>query len=416
MQKILPAICIMVMTFTSCQKTTEQSATYIENNKSVTWSKTYGGNEYEFANAIVQLPGGEYAVAGATRSSNGDIPGSRAGFDAWLIKMDQHGNKLLSTTFGEHDDDYATGLVSTPDGYIITGFTFISNRHYAWAIKADASGQQVWKKSLTESTDAKPAAIIPASDGGYLISGYSSVSGNRDGWLVKIDGNGNRLWTKSFGGTNEDQFTSVTKVSGGGYVLTGFSNSGNVDLGENKGSYDGWIVKVDQGGNKIWNSSFGGSDEDYLKSVVASADGGYLAVGYTKSGNGDLPKNRGGFDEWLIKIDANGQKQWIKTYGGANEEYITNVVGTPDGGYMTIGYTNSTTGDVFRINNDFGGWLLKLDANGNKTAASTYGTDRYDDFTNALIPTQDGGYMITGYSFVEGRGYDGWMVKIDEMK
>ena len=81
-----------------------------------------------------------------------------------------------------------------------------------------------------------------------------------------------------------------------------------------------------------------------------------------------------------------------------------------------MGYSNSTTGDVTRSNNNFSGWLLKLDANGNKTAASTYGhASLYDDKTNALIPTQDGGYLIGGYSWEQGRGYDGWLVKIGQL-
>jgi hypothetical protein len=81
-----------------------------------------------------------------------------------------------------------------------------------------------------------------------------------------------------------------------------------------------------------------------------------------------------------------------------------------------MGYSNSTTGDVTRPNNNFSGWLLKLDESGSKVAASTYGhTSILDDRSNTLIKTQDGGYMIGGYTWVDGSGYNAWLVKIDSL-
>lgn len=406
---LLTSLAVMLLAV-SCKKGNDLPES-IPNNKAMAWNKTYGGTDYEFANAIVQLQNGDYVVSGATRSSGGDIGGSRVGYDAWLAKMDNSGNKQWSVTYGGMtDDEYSTGLISTPDGgFMMIGYSFNNYKHYAWAIKADATGNQQWKKSLTTSTDAKPYNVLYA-DGGYVISGYTSSGTNRDGWLVKVDPSGNTVWSKTFGGAGEDHIASLVKTSGG-FLLAGYSNSPDGDIPRNKGNYDGWVMKVDDGGNKVWSANYGGSNEDYFKSVVAAEDGGFMVAGYTKSTDGDITLNRGGYDLWMMKIDGNGTKQWMKTYGGANEEYITTIIKTNDGGYLTMGYTNSTTWDVTRTYNDFGGWLLKVDASGNKTSASTYG-ERFDDFPNTLINTQDGGYMVAGYCYVETRGYDAWLVKI----
>ena len=100
--------------------------------------------------------------------------------------------------------------------------------------------------------------------------------------------------------------------------------------------------------------------------------------------------------------------------GGNNDEYVTAVVATNDGGFLTIGYTNSTNYDVTRFSGDFGGWLIKTDANGNKTASSTYG-ESYDDLVDDVIRTQDGGYLITGQTFSPTKQYDAWLVKIGKL-
>lgn len=412
MHQILFFTLSVVLLF-SCKKGNEAKPDPIENNKAVTWIKSYGGSEYDFTNSIVQLTSGDYVMAGTTRSVDGDISGNRIGFDSWVAKFDVNGTKVWSKTYGANDDDYANAIAACPDGgFIVTGYTYVNNQNFAWAKKIDAYGTLTWEKSLNQSSNSKPANILPAGDGTYFVIGYVS-NASQDGWISKIDVNGNAVWTKMYGGAGEDYLTSIIKVNDG-FVLTGYSSSTDLQL-RNKGSYDGWILKIDASGNKIWSNTFGGNDEDYLKSIALSNDGGYVAAGHTKSKDGDIPKNQGGYDEWVIKVDASGNKQWVKTFGGWNEEYITNIVATPDGSFVTVGYTNSTTGDVYRVNNDFGGWMIKIDGSGNKTAASTYGTDRLDDFTNTLITTQDGGYMMGGYTFVNGRGYDGWLVKIDKL-
>jgi hypothetical protein len=406
----------LVAALFACHKNKDVQQPPIANNKALAWIKTYGGSNYDFANSVLQLSNGSYVIAGATRSTDGDIAGTRVGYDAWLAKVDNTGNKIWSMTYGTSNDEYANAVVPTPEGgLLMVGYTFVNNQNFAWAIKTDGNGTLLWQKDLTQSNDAKPFSILATADGAYLIAGYTTAA-TKDGWVVKIDGSGNQLWAKTYGGSNEDYFTSIVKASDGGYALTGYSSSGDGDIQRGKGSYDGWALKIDDSGNKVWSMNYGGSDEDYLKSIVKTSDGGYLAAGYTRSGNGDIPLNKGGYDEWMIKLDASGNKQWVKTYGGINEEYVTTVVNTEDGGFLTIGYSNSTTGDVTRPNNNFSAWLLKLDNSGNKVTASTYGhTAGNDNFTNSIITTQDGGYMIAGYSFEDNRGYDAWLVKIDKL-
>ena len=62
-------------------------------------------------------------------------------------------------------------------------------------------------------------SIVPSADGGYLLGGRSDSGlgadksevsrGNRDYWVVKIDAAGNKLWDKTFGGTNDDNLITI---------------------------------------------------------------------------------------------------------------------------------------------------------------------------------------------------------------
>lgn len=415
MRQILLPLCLLAV-MTSCKKEDTDEGQLIPNNQAVSWIKTYGGSNYDFAKAVVQLPNGDYVIAGTTRSVDGDVPGNRVGYDPWITRIDSLGNRLWSNAFGTNADEHTGNFIATPDGGFLlvghTGFNFDTTSNQGWIIKTDGSGNPLWRKDFTSSNDSKITDVVSTGDG-YLAAGYTTTSQGRDGWIIKLDGNGNQQWSKTYGGSKEDQIACIISSGDGGFIASGYSASSDSHISSNKGGMDGWIMKIDAGGGLQWSKTFGGSGKDYFKCIVAGSNG-FVAVGNTTSSNGDVPMNHGNFDEWVIKIDFNGNKQWVKTFGGANDEYVTSVVATPDGGYLSIGYTNSTNADVNRNSGDFGGWLIKMDGNGNKVASSTYG-DNYDELVDDIITTKDGGYLIAGQAFRPSKTYDAWMVKINGM-
>ena len=154
-----------------------------------------------------------------------------------------------------------------------------------------------------------------------------------------------KIWDKTFGGSDTDEIISMITTSDGGYLLGGSSNSNSsVDKSENsRGNYDFWVVKVNANGQKQWDRTFGGLGEEKLAGVIATPDGGFLLSGHSgSSAGGDKTENsRGGFDFWIMKINANGQKQWDKTFGGNNTDYFGTIISTLDGGFVIGG--NSTS-------------------------------------------------------------------------
>ena len=149
-------------------------------------------------------------------------------------------------------------------------------------------------------------------------------------------------WTRNFGGANLDQFRSVHETSDGGYILAGFERSWG------NGDFDGWVVKLDSNGNREWVKNFGGAGEDKFYSVQQTSDGGYILAGSEGSwGNGSS-------DGWVVKLDSNGNRQWSRNFGGADADGFYSVQQTSDGGYILAGFERSW-GD-----GSLDGWVVKL--------------------------------------------------------
>jgi hypothetical protein len=144
--------------------------------------------------------------------------------------------------------------------------------------------------------------------------------------------------------------------------------------------------------------TYGGTS---ASSVQQTSDGGYILAGYTSS------FGAGGDDIFLIKTDANGNVQWAKTYGGTRNDRAYSVQQTSDGGYIVAGITYSfgvDSGDIF---------LIKTDANGNVIWAKTYGGTRYD-WASSVQQTSDGGYIVAGWTWSFGAGWDDiFLIKTD---
>ncbi len=302
-------------------------------------------------------------------------------------------------SFGGGGDDVGYSVQQTSDGgYIITGETdsYGAGKHDLWLIKTDVNGNKEWERTLGGSGHDVGYSIQETSDGGYIITGATTSYGTgwNDVWLIKIDKNGNKEWDRTFGGGEDDVGYSVQKTTDGGYVITGWTES----YGE--GGADVWLIKTDREGNKEWERTFGGGGDDVGYSVQQTSDGGYIITGVTKL-NGSYWSN-----VWLIKTDAEGNKEWDRTFGGGGDDVGYSVQQTTDGGYIITGYICS-----YGAGNDL--WLIKTDAEGNKEWDRVFGGGG-DDVGYAVQQTSDGGYIITGTTTSYGAGWgDVWLIKTD---
>lgn len=202
---------------------------------------------------------------------------------------------------------------------------------------------------------------------------------------------------KNFGGSSDEFGESIIKTSDGGYVLAGSSNSKDIPMSANHGGRDYYIVKTNALGELLWQKLLGGSSDEYLYDVKETTDGGYILAGYTNSNDGDVGGNHGSADVWIVKLNQNGELIWQKTFGGSSVDFAQSISLTNDGGYIIAGYTYSNDGDVTNNlgSNDY--WVIKIDSSGSKQWQKTYGGSG-DDSATSVIQSSDGNYVIAGWS------------------
>ncbi|MDC8001421.1 T9SS type A sorting domain-containing protein [Aequorivita todarodis] len=284
-----------------------------------------------------------------------------------------------------------------------------------------------WQNSLGGSGNEYAYKIIQTPDNGFIVMGHSESSdgdvsenkGNMDYWLVKLNGAGQLEWERSYGGSGYEFGYSVINTSDGGYLIGGQSESTDGDVSNNHGMNDAWAVKLNSVGDIQWEKSYGGSLNEYITGMIETTDGGFLFIAPTTSNDGDITNNQGERDYWIFKTNAQGTIEWQKTYGGSESDYAQDVKQTPNGGYIVTGMSRSTDGDITNPHGGYDYWVLKLDPIGDMEWQKNYGGSQ-DDYSLAILLTDDNGYIISGYSKsnngeVSGNhgGNDYWVVKID---
>ncbi|MEO0251951.1 MAG: PQQ-binding-like beta-propeller repeat protein [candidate division WOR-3 bacterium] len=315
----------------------------IDENGNKVWEKTYGRNSEDKAYSICPAPGGGYVVAGYT------YPDFNINSNVYLLKIDENGDKVWEKTYGGNDFDIAYSICPANDGgFMIAGYTGSLQSGNIYLIKVDKNGNKLWERIFGRSDWGATFSIIQASGNGYVIASRVSTYGIVDYnfYLLKIDEHGNKVWEKTFGKSGSDDAYSICRANDGGYVVAGCTSS------QGPGYHDVYLIKVDETGNKIWEKNYGGSDYDLAYSICPANDGGYVVLGFT------LSYGSGARNVYLFKIDENGNKIWDRTFGGSNDDEAYSICQAKGGGYVLAGYTDSfgMSRDIYLIKVDANGY------------------------------------------------------------
>jgi hypothetical protein len=201
---------------------------------------------------------------------------------------------------------------------------------------------------------------------------------------------------KTFGGIGDESISIAQQTIDGGYVMAGTTKSFGA------GGNDFYLIKLDADGDLIWSRTYGGNGEDDVNSMQQTRDGGYVITGWTYS------FRTGGYDIYFVKTNSSGDLQWSRTYGGAGANWANSIEQTTDGGYIISAGTNNFGAGGQDV------YLLRTDSSGNLLWSKTYGGSSSEQgfYVKQAI---DGGYVITGYTFTYGAGADDiYLIKTDE--
>lgn len=155
------------------------------------------------------------------------------------------------------------------------------------------------------------------------------------------------------------------------------------------------VIKIDALGNPQWQRTYGGGGYDHPQSIEQTNDGGYIVAGWTSSNNGDITNNHGEYDCWIVRLNSSGDIIWQKTYGGSQYDGAWTIRKTADGGYIVGCESESSDGDITGAHGLTDFWIFKIDDLGNLLWQKTFGGSS-QDVMHSLIPTSDGGYIFIG--------------------
>lgn len=269
--------------------------------------------------------------------------------------------------------------------------------------KIQAQPSIEWSKGFGGSLNDIPEVIYATTDGHFIIAGQSASSdgalnnnkGGSDLWVTKLDSDGNLIWEKNYGGSEDDFAMDLQPTTDGGFILTGGSASGDGDLTNNNGRLDIWVLKINALGEMQWSKNYGGSGVDIGSSIQPIA-GGYILAGCTGSaGESGVSAGFGGNEFWVLQLDLNGDLVWEKTYGGKRHDVAKTILANDNGEYLIAGNTWSNNGDVSNNHGHSDAWVIKINNVGALLWEETFGGNTPDRL-NTLAKTSDGNYIFAG--------------------
>jgi hypothetical protein len=381
---------------------------------------TFGGSLNEVAQSVIATSDGGFAVLGHAQSNDGDVTGKLDdSFDFWLLKFDASANLQWSKTYGGSDDDRGRSLIQTLDGgFLLLGYSSSSDGDVSsnngsrdfWLVKTNSEGTISWERSYGFSGADEGNHVMETSDGHFLITGIIDVTASGgdgifgrnttrhaggDYWSLKVTQTGDLVWSRYYGGSFTDTANGVVETSNQEFIIAGSSDSNDVNITNNKGSYDFWVVKAAAGGDLVWQQSYGGTQIDEARGIVAAGDGNYVVVGDTRSSDTDVSQNNGAADLWIVKINESGEILWNRSIGGTNFDVPRSINPTSDGGFVIAGSSRSSDGAVTSNQGQNDAWVVKVSSSGQLIAQQTFGGSEID-FAYDAVQLLDGSIVLIG--------------------
>ncbi|MCE4626062.1 MAG: SBBP repeat-containing protein, partial [Desulfurococcales archaeon] len=175
----------------------------------------------------------------------------------------------------------------------------------------------------------------------YVVGDSLSYTADSEIFTIQLDNTGTLQWAEVIGSgtsTGTDKGSDIEHDASGNIYIIGSTQTAGA------GGFDIAVMKLDNQGNPIWVKTIGGANDDYGTSLTIDGNGNIYFVGYTSS------FGAGAYDVITGKIDPNGNLVWATVIGGSSYDYGQGIV-IDNNGYLYItGHTQSYTSgadDVF---------------------------------------------------------------------
>ncbi len=279
------------------------------NTGQITYATFLGGNLVEFGSSIAVDQNGAAYVTGCTESPDFPTrnaydsifhgpthnPGIHTCSDAFLTKLNPQGNDLEYSTFigGNGNDDIVSSVIDSSGNVYFIGYTEsselygvpISNKYFTGKINVDGSAP-AYIKSLANRANG----VAVGSNGFAHIVGTSGTPPNYasyDVTVISLDQNGETIYSTTFGGSNRDRGWGIAVDNDGFVSITGDTNS-TTDfprtaeaLRNQTNGGDAFVTRLDPSGAIVYSTFLGGDTGDSAMSIAIDSQGVLYVVGST---------------------------------------------------------------------------------------------------------------------------------------
>ncbi|MFW6104831.1 MAG: hypothetical protein ACOC6I_03220 [Candidatus Bipolaricaulota bacterium] len=223
--------------------------------------------------------------------------------DAWVVKVNEDGSVAWQYTYGGDLIDWAYEIIQTRDGgYLFTGETTEPlGRQSAgdlWVVKLDKTGSIEWQKSYGEPYELEYLcpdvgySVIQMENSDYLVVGTTRSfreGGGAEGdiWILRLDNQGNIKWQKSYGGECLETTPILIESIGEGYLIGGSTTSfapwRDISITEEtcytEQIWNGWLFEIDGDGRLGWQKVYGPEQFYGIHGIAHTTEGGYFIRG-----------------------------------------------------------------------------------------------------------------------------------------
>ncbi|MBK9982043.1 MAG: T9SS type A sorting domain-containing protein [Saprospiraceae bacterium] len=341
------------------------------------WARAFGSELTDAGNATA-VDDEENVITVGFLGGRADIdPGPDSTFvggageqDIFILKLDPFGNFIWGKSFGGRARDRANTVAVDKDGSIyVSGFfndtvdfdpgsglhmLFAEQNADVFILKLDRDGNTLWARKVTENIDTSAnndvnKVAVDAKGDVYVGGKFNGLvdfdpginkflmgsRGSNDIFISKLDVSGNLIWAKQLGGLYDDAIYSLAldKVPNI-YVSGDFTAEVDFDPGEDSTNLvaasekDAFILKLNGDGQFLWVKQISGTGYESANAIMSDENQNvYVAGDY--SDHADLNPGPDDYlvyaeanDNFVMKLDINGNLVWVTTTGGIEHKYI----------------------------------------------------------------------------------------------
>jgi len=238
----------------------------VNQNGDLIWNITYSDpklSEDDAAYQAIEVQDG-YIVTGKIWTVDG------IGENLFILKLNKDGQIIWSKTIGGNAWDWGNDLIQLSDRSILiiaTTQDFYGSTYYPWLFKLDKNGNEIWRKRYRNKGHQYPVSITcDVSQNIYILGTVTNPSNTESNiFLIKTDSTGKVIWYKEYGGQGKETASKITPFEND-FIIIGKTNSYGI------GKYDVYALKIDKNGNILWETTVGSHSDDSAKNIAVNSE------------------------------------------------------------------------------------------------------------------------------------------------